>query len=493
MSCAKEAPDEPQRWLGVDGWDCEGKDVEQVRALRTRSSRLAQRGCPVCRPPPPSHQRQHTHPCAPHPPYPPYRVSVVCPSIPGSCGRSRFNPSAVPPCSTLALPLPSLAPPSQCDLYHTDATPYESLLVGQLSILYPTLPPSARAHSSSLHAPAAAPTPTAADVHSNCKTSAVHVAFSRDGFHWSRADASERRPRLPLVDDAHGLRYQQPIAGNLVVVGDELYVYYGGAAACRMCNANPQRTVGGFVKSPRFCTAGDAARDGLITPTNSSLTEVTALAVLRRDGFASLSAPDGVRRALVRTRPLTLSRAAETRAEVGGAGAYYLFVNADTSDGELQVHADPVRVETARSPSAGATSAASASPAAAAASATSRAASSHVRLTSRPMVGVNGTRVAVDWAGAGGSAGSSVSEPVQPHARHGSGAAGSFASLVGSRMPFTLTFVLSGRARLYAFWVSTSPLGESGGHIQGPGVRGGVDSPTASSSSRCGARSCAAL
>ena len=280
----------------------------------------------------------------------------------------------------------------ECDLYHVDATPYESLLLGQFAVLYPGY------------------------AHGSCKSSHIHTGFSRDGFHWSRADGTEAAPRMPLVDDKFGLRYQQPIAGNFLVVGDEIHVYYGGATACQRCNVNPTNIMGTLNLNPNgsktkttdFCVEGDEKAHGPVTPNNSSMEEVTALAILRRDGFASLAPPAGVEEATIRTRTLTFRR------------GRFLFVNVDASDGELLV-----RVEAAS-----------------------------FRLTSAPLKSVNSTRQVVKWAD--------------------DSATSSMQALAHER-PFRLIFTLRGQARLYAFWVSEHAEGESNGYVVGPNYGRGVD------------------
>ena len=307
FQCSAGKPTEPLRWVGVDKWDCEGKNV------------------------------------------------------------------------------------AECDLYHVDATAYESLMVGQFAVLYPGA------------------------AHGGCKSSHVHVAFSRDGFHWSRASATEKNPRLPLVNDALGLRYQQPIAGNMIVVGDELFIYYGGATRCRRCNISPLGVVGTDAyanKTKKFCNGGDPARDGPVSTHNSSMSEVTALAILRRDGFASLAPPEGADGAHVTTHPLSF------------ASGRLLFVNVDASAGELVVLAEQVP----RGEEAGA-------------------------LRSVPLRNVNSTRLAVVWGGdAEGDA------------------MGAFEG-----KPFRLHFILR-KARLFSFWMSNDAAGHSSGYVQGPQYGQGVDS-----------------
>ena len=65
-----------------------------------------------------------------------------------------------------------------------------------------------------------------------CKQTELHIGFSRDGFHFTRADSGEgdsqvmRKPFVPSGQDSH-LWYQQPVAGNYLVMGDEIWFYYG--------------------------------------------------------------------------------------------------------------------------------------------------------------------------------------------------------------------------------------------------------------------------
>jgi hypothetical protein len=150
------------------------------------------------------------------------------------------------------------------ELYNLDCVAYESILLGLFSIWrgQPTDRP---------------------------KPNEVCVGFSRDGFHWDRPD---RRAFAP-VSEHHGdwnWGNVQSAGGCCLIVGDELYFYVSGRAG-----------VPGS-KDSGVCTTG--------------------LAVLRRDGFASMDAGEG--EGTLTTRPLRFS-------------GKYLFVNADAGGGSLRV------------------------------------------------------------------------------------------------------------------------------------------------------------
>jgi len=157
-------------------------------------------------------------------------------------------------------------------LYNLDATPYESLMVGLYSV-----------HQG--------PENEICETKRFQKRNQITLGFSRDGFHWHRPD------RRPFV----GARSQDPAAwdwgniqsvgGGFLVVGDELWIYYSGRAL------------------------GDHFWDG---------GGGTGLAVLRRDGFASVEAgPDG---GILLTRPLRFA-------------GRHLFVNLAAPHGHLRVAA----------------------------------------------------------------------------------------------------------------------------------------------------------
>ncbi len=120
-------------------------------------------------------------------------------------------------------------------LYNLDVTPYENLLVGLFTIWQG--PDNESCKELGIH-----------------KRNEVFVGFSRDGFHWDRAN---RQPFLGVGEsktDWNGANVQSA-GGGFLVVGDELYFY----------------------------CSGRAMRDGV--QVNN-----TGLATLRRDGFASLDA-----------------------------------------------------------------------------------------------------------------------------------------------------------------------------------------------------------
>jgi hypothetical protein len=239
------------------------------------------------------------------------------------------------------------------ELYNLDAVAYESVLLG-LFTMYRGEKPDRE------------------------KPNDISVAFSRDGFHWSRED---RGPFITVSERPGDWNFSnvQSAGGSCLIVGDRLYFYVSG-----------RQGIAGTAL-PGVCSTG--------------------LATLRRDGFASVSdvwpagrpRPSAGRRAVLTTRPVTFSGA-------------HLFVNADV-DGELGVEV----LDRAGRPINGFAGDAVV-----------------------PVTG-HGTRAAVGWKG-GRSLGELAGEAV--------------------RFRFTLS-----RARLFAFWVSVSPRGASGGYVGagGPG------------------------
>ncbi len=170
----------------------------------------------------------------------------------------------------LDLPAPDLGYSTQ--LYNVDAVAYESLMIGLLAIH--------RGPPNEICAKGGFP-----------KLTELVLGYSRDGFHWRRPDrcsfiAPSRRK------GAWNRAYLHSAGGGCLVVGDQLYFYFGAWSG----------------ESPQL--GGDMYAGGS-----------TGLAVLRRDGFASLEAPE--------------SGGAVTTRLVRFKGRY-LFVNLQAPEGLLQ-------------------------------------------------------------------------------------------------------------------------------------------------------------
>jgi hypothetical protein len=219
------------------------------------------------------------------------------------------------------------------------------------------------------------------------KINELEIGFSRDGFHWDR---SNRGTFLGVSERAGDWNWAnvQSAGGCCLVVGDELFFYVSGRQG-RPGTADPG-----------VCTTG--------------------VAMLRRDGFASmdwLPGEGGIIRGAVTpgtagsltTRPLRFSGS-------------HLFVNGDFSGGHLRVEVLD-KAGTVIAP---------------------------FTLDRCTPVSGDAARIGVSWSGAG------------------------LNDLAGRvvRFRFTLT-----RGRLYAFWVSATPTGESRGYpaAGGPAFSGPID------------------
>ena len=163
-------------------------------------------------------------------------------------------------------------------LYNVDAEPYESLMVGLFKILC--------GHDNGESAKAGMP-----------KTTSIHFAYSRDGFHFTRPD------RTPAIDGAGwgSGAWDSGYVGNIsscFAINDErLWFYYVGARGDATQN-DPPRCMLANGMHYNFCVG---------------------LATLRRDGFVGLVA-DG--RGEVTTKPVMFS-------------GKHLFVNAECRFGSL--------------------------------------------------------------------------------------------------------------------------------------------------------------
>ena len=131
------------------------------------------------------------------------------------------------------------------------------------------------------------------------KCAEVCLGYSRDGFHWHRpthetfAGISERRGDWNWGN-------VQPAGNSFLVVGDSLYFYVSGRRG-----------------APEFQEQNTALFNSAYAGC------LTGLAILRRDGFASMNTALGKAGTLT-TRPLQFR-------------GRHLFVNANSHDGELRV------------------------------------------------------------------------------------------------------------------------------------------------------------
>jgi hypothetical protein len=148
------------------------------------------------------------------------------------------------------------------ELYNLDCVAYESLTLGLFSILRKN--------------------PAKVDGKSRDKINDIFSGFSRDGWSWSRPD---REPFVAVSEDPNAWNWGnvQSAGGCCLVVGDKLWFYYSG-------------------RKEGVCSAG--------------------LALLRRDGFASMDAGD--KEATLTTRNVSFK-------------GKHLFVNVDDPTGELRV------------------------------------------------------------------------------------------------------------------------------------------------------------
>ena len=165
-------------------------------------------------------------------------------------------------------------------LYNVDAIPYESIMVGLFKIL------CGRDNDEATKA-------------GMPKTTTIHFAYSRDGFHFTRPD------RTPAIHDSGwgsgqwDSGYVGPCSSGFVIRDERLCFYY----------------VGGRGDGTENGTAGCAFGNGMHGYMS------VGVASLRRDGFAAMVA-DG--RGTLVTRPVRFSGA-------------HLFVNADARFGKLAV------------------------------------------------------------------------------------------------------------------------------------------------------------
>ena len=164
-------------------------------------------------------------------------------------------------------------------LYKVDAVGYESLMLGLLQLHYG--PPN------SLCAKQGFP-----------KLTELQLAFSRDGFYWDRTSRETFIGGSPHEKDSWGRAYIHSAGGVCNVVGDNLHFSYGAFQ-------------------------GDESKLHPVQYWNGMYANAsTGLAVLRRDGFASMEAEE--REGILLTRPVTFN-------------GKHLFVDMEGSRGRLYV------------------------------------------------------------------------------------------------------------------------------------------------------------
>ena len=205
-----------------------------------------------------------------------YSIREYVPATVGRCRRYTENPDVIEAAkweagqATYWVGADRLDPirpetGTPCELYNLDCVGYESLLLGLFSIWRGQ--PNDRA-----------------------KPNDIVLGYSRDGFNWHRP---VRTPFIPVSERYGDWNWAnvQSAGGCCLVVGDELWFYVSGRAGV-------QGSTGSGV-----CATG--------------------LAKLRRDGFASMDAPEEAEGVLT-TRSVRFS-------------GKHLFVNADVDTGELRV------------------------------------------------------------------------------------------------------------------------------------------------------------
>ena len=270
----------------------------------------------------------------------------------------------------LDLPDPYIGDEPQ--LYDVNANAYESLMLGLFAIYQ-------------------GPHNEIAERNGIPKTNDLTVAFSRDGFHWDRESrqpfiASERK------DGSWDKAYIHAAGGTCLVVGDELYFYYGAWSGI---SPNLHRSMIGSHRRANAMYAGGS----------------TGLATLRRDGFASMDSGNTPR--VLTTKLVTFS-------------GQHLFVNCDASLGSLKIEILDENGEVLQPFTA----------------------------DKCDVVNIDSTKKQITWSETDNL--SAIRE-------------------TKVRFKFYTT-----NTKLYSFWVSNTPKGESGGYLSagGPEFEGIIDCPS---------------
>ena len=163
-------------------------------------------------------------------------------------------------------------------IYKLDAAGYESLMIGLIQLHY--------GPSNEICTEGGYP-----------KLTELQLAFSRDGFHWDRSNRQTFIGGEPHDKTSWERAYIHSIGGVCTIVGDKLYFYYTAFRGDEN-NKNPLGHWNGMYA-------------------NASM----GLAILRRDGFASMETEG---------EGILLTRMVQFNGK-------YLFVNADALQGRLYV------------------------------------------------------------------------------------------------------------------------------------------------------------
>ncbi|MBX3239076.1 MAG: hypothetical protein KIT80_09865 [Chitinophagaceae bacterium] len=175
------------------------------------------------------------------------------------------------------LDLPDPAIGDKAQLYNLSAVGYESIMLG-------------------LHQVHLGPDNEICLKNATPKITELKISFSRDGFHWDRPNR-DIFINATRTEGSWDRGYVQSVGGICAVVGDQLWFYYIGF------KGDQTKKNSTYVKNGMHSFGS------------------TGIAVLRRDGFASMNA-DSKGGSLV-TRPVTFN-------------GKHLFVNADCKGGELK-------------------------------------------------------------------------------------------------------------------------------------------------------------
>ena len=180
--------------------------------------------------------------------------------------------------------LPDPARPNhRVALYDVNVTPYESLMLGMFAIF--------RGPENDICAVEGVP-----------KTMDLELAYSRDGFHFSRPDRTPFLASSRKIGDWNRA-YLHACGGLCLVVHDRIFIYFTGFS--------------GLSPNLGSTDIGDSGLSRRVMYAGAS----TGLATLRRDGFASMEA--GAGGGSLTTRPVTFK-------------GNRLFVNVSAAQGELR-------------------------------------------------------------------------------------------------------------------------------------------------------------